>query len=100
MTRKTWEHIGGFDDFWQGFGGEEVYFDIKARMMGFEVYISPELRYQHFSCRPEVRGYDKTFNEWNYDEGLRRLRAGIPGQVKSLDDVLNEFSCNRVPIVV
>jgi hypothetical protein len=73
VKRSAWDAIGGYDDFWQGFGGEEAYFDLKAIKSGYDVWMEPGARFYHFSCRPEVRGYDKTQNPYNFEEGYRRL---------------------------
>jgi hypothetical protein len=74
VVRKfVWDELNGYDDFWQGFGGEEAYFDLKAIKSGYEVWMEPRARFYHFSCRPEVRGYDKTQNPYNFEEGYRRL---------------------------
>lgn len=75
VKRAFWEKIGGYDDFWQGFGGEEAYFGLKANLMGGTVVCEPNALFYHFSCRSGVRGYDKTFNEFNFEEGLKRLKA-------------------------
>jgi hypothetical protein len=73
VKKSVWDAMGGYDDFWQGFGGEEAYFDLKAIKMGFDVYMEPNARFYHFSCRAAVRGYDKTQNPYNFEEGYRRL---------------------------
>ena len=73
-VRKTaYDKVGGYGNWFQGFGGEEAYFDMKLRLAGWEVMLDPNLLFYHFSCRPETRGYDKSLNEWNYEEGMRRL---------------------------
>ena len=73
VKRAVWDALGGYGDFWQGFGGEEAYFDMLAAKKGFEVWMHPQMHFYHFSCRAETRGYDKGFNPWNFEEGWRRL---------------------------
>lgn len=73
VARKAWEKIGGYGDWFKGFGGEEAYFGLKARKAGVSVALDPQKLFFHFSCRPPVRGYDKNMNHWNYEEGMRRL---------------------------
>lgn len=73
VRRSTWNALGGYGDWFQGFGGEEAYFGMKARLAGHEVCLDPRLLFYHFSCRPVTRGYDKNLNHWNYEEGMRQL---------------------------
>lgn len=90
IRHSDWKRIGGQDDFWQGFGGEEVYFDLKAQMLGMNVWMEPRMKVFHFSCRSPIRGYSKDFNEWNFSEGFLRLKAGFPNQSHSLDEILDQ----------
>lgn len=73
VRKRAYGKIGGYGDWFQGFGGEEAYLDMKLRNAGWEVMLDPQMLFYHFSCRAETRGYDKTINHWNYEEGLRRL---------------------------
>lgn len=91
VHRKLWEKTGGMDYFWKGFGGEEPYFDLKAWMLGYEVWMEPRALYYHFSCRAETRGYDKTFNEDNFKEAYRRL--GPP----ELATLMEFFAAKDIP---
>jgi len=87
ILREDYLRIGGQGDFWRGFGGEEVYFDLKCWLNGIEVWMDPQLRFYHFSCRSETRGYDKTINDWNYEEGLRQLgEDNVRGLLKRLSE--------------
>jgi hypothetical protein len=73
VSKQYFDESGGYDDFWHGFGGEEAYFGLKANLNGAKVVCNPNALFYHFSCRDGVRGYSKTFNEYNFEEGLRRL---------------------------
>lgn len=88
VDRKYFLESGGYDDFWQGFGGEEAYFGLKANLRGARVLCNPNALFYHFSCREGVRGYSKEFNEFNFEEGLRRL-----GDTKCL---LEKFQHHRL----
>ncbi len=82
VKRDAWERIGGYGDWFQGFGGEEAYFGMKALKHGMSVMLDPARLFYHFSCRAETRGYGKTINHWNYEEGFRRL-----GQVELKEEL-------------
>lgn len=74
VARKSaWKEVGGYGNWFQGFGGEEAYLGLKFRKAGWEVALDPAMLFYHFSCRPETRGYDKNMNPWNYEEGMRQL---------------------------
>lgn len=70
---RAWQDIGGYGDHFVGFGGEEAFFDIKAQMMGYNVWMDPALLFYHFSCRSEVRGYDLGLNADNFILGAYLL---------------------------
>lgn len=91
VDRKYFLESGGYDDFWQGFGGEEAYFGLKANLLGKRVVCNPNALFYHFSCRSDVRGYDKTFNEYNFTEGLKRLKA-----LGDLDALLEKFQHHKL----
>lgn len=73
VKAEAWKTIGGYGDWFQGFGGEEAYFGWKARKHGLDVQLDPNRLFYHYSCRSETRGYEKTINHWNYEEGMRQL---------------------------
>ncbi len=61
-----WENIGGYGDHFEGFGGEEAFLNIKAQMLGHEVWLDPEMVYYHFYARSGIRGYERIHNEDNW----------------------------------
>ena len=65
VKRAVWENIGGYGDHFEGFGGEEAFLNIKAQMLGHEVWFDPEMLYYHFYARSGVRGYERIYNEAN-----------------------------------
>lgn len=85
VVKEVWKALDGMDWFWKGFGGEEPYFDLKAWLVGYEVWLEPNALYYHFSCRPQTRGYDKTFNEENFKEALAHLTTPV------LSDLVRRF---------
>lgn len=91
VDRQYFLESGGYDDFWQGFGGEEAYFGLKANLAGKRVVCNPNALFYHFSCRADVRGYDKTFNEYNFTEGLKRLKV-----LGDLDALLQKFQHHKL----
>lgn len=94
VDRKYFLESGGYDDFWQGFGGEEPYFGLKANLLGKRVACNPNALFYHLSCRADVRGYDKTFNEYNFTEGLKRIYA-IGGEF-GLASLLAKFQHHKL----
>lgn len=91
VDRQYFLDSGGYDDFWQGFGGEEAYFGLKANLLGKRVACNPNALFYHFSCRSDVRGYHKTFNEYNFTEGLRRLK-----ELGDVDALLHKFAHHKL----
>ncbi len=69
VRRSAWEHIGGYGDHFEGFGGEEAFLNIKAQMMGHEVWLDPEMLYYHFYTTSGVRGYERIENRANWTNG-------------------------------
>jgi hypothetical protein len=63
----------GYGNWYQGFGGEEVYFCLSAWLVGVECWMEPRAHYWHYSVRSEVRGYRKELNDFNFAEGRRLL---------------------------
>lgn len=66
VKRSTWNIMGGYGDHFEGFGGEEAFLNLKAQMLGFEVWLDPEMLYYHFYARSGIRGYARVHNEENW----------------------------------
>ncbi len=113
VKRSVWEDIGGYGDHFEGFGGEEAFINIKAQMLGYEVWLDPEMTYYHFYTTSGVRGYERVENRNNWTNGayilggqkwadgeggsvyspsekIQKLRSEFEKRiVRSLDEVLN-----------
>lgn len=61
--------MGGYGNHFEGFGGEEAFLNLKAQMLGFEVWLDPEMLYYHFYARSGVRGYERVHNDENWQAG-------------------------------
>ena len=75
VTRAAWGELGGYGGQWQGFGGEEAYLGLKARLHGIPVTMYPQCVFWHFSARSSQRGYLREIDEDNYRYGVELLRA-------------------------
>jgi hypothetical protein len=49
VRRSAWNDLGGYWTGFEGYGGEETYFDMKAWLLGKEVWIDPQLIHYHFA---------------------------------------------------
>ena len=78
IRRKDWESLGGYGDWYDGFGGEEAYFDMKAWAHGMTVGLEPNALYWHYSVRDDVRSYERVFNPVNFDRGAQILKPFLP----------------------
>lgn len=66
VRRSTWEHIGGYGNHFDGYGGEEAFLNIKAQMLGHEVWLDPEMLFYHYFARSGIRGYERIENKENW----------------------------------
>ena len=78
IKRKTWEALGGYGDWYKGFGGEETYFDLNAWAKGYKVGLEPNVLYWHYSVRDDVRGYERNFAEYNFEQGAFLIQPHLP----------------------
>lgn len=90
VKRSAWLKLGGYSDWYEGFGGEEASFDLSAWAAGYEVWMYPWTPYYHFSARADQRGYDKTLNPANYEMALRELAP-------HLDRLKAKFKVEEIP---
>jgi len=62
VRRSTWEEVGGYGPLglFVGYGGEEVYFDMKMWMLGKENWIDPKLVHYHYAGN---RGYRRHYTD-------------------------------------
>lgn len=66
MRKEVWDAIGGYEPWYETFGGEETDLAFKAHLKGIPVNLVPQAYYYHYSVRSEVRGHDKTIDQANY----------------------------------
>ena len=91
VKRSTWEEVGGYgpESLFEGYGGEELLFDLKMGRMGKSNWIDPLLIHYHF---PGVRSYSKTFTEEYYINLLSCANAvgGESWMYKVYDSFVNK----------
>ena len=101
VKRSVWEHIGGYGDHFDGFGGEEAFLNIKAQMLGHEVWLDPEMLYYHFYTISGVRGYERIENRDNWINGAYILggqkwaegeRCGAYTPPERIQQLRNDFA--------
>jgi glycosyltransferase involved in cell wall biosynthesis len=89
VRRKLWEEIGGYWSGFEGYGGEEMYFDLKAALLDKKNWIDPKLIHYHYAGN---RGY---FRHYSDDFFINMMScANIIGGQKWLDIVQGSFACN------
>lgn len=92
VTRKLWDKVDGYWMGFQGYAGEEPYFDMKCWMMGGEVWIDPQMVHRHWSGK---RGYNRHYTD-DYISNLL-MAAHIIGGEKWMYDVSDSFQkANRL----
>jgi hypothetical protein len=89
IKRSLFNEIGGYGplEMFQGWAGEESYFELKLGLLGKSNWLDPKLKHFHFST--EKRGYSKT----NSDDYYRNLMvaANVIGGKAWLDRVYKNF---------
>jgi len=81
-----WRRVDGYWQGFEGYAGEEPYFDFKAWLMGGSVYIDPEVVHHHWSGK-------RSYNRHYTDDYFRNLlmAAHIIGGEKWLYTVYDSF---------
>lgn len=61
VRRSVWEEVGGYGPMYlfEGYGGEEMYFDLKMWLLGKKNWIDPKVVHYHWNG---VRGYARHFS--------------------------------------
>lgn len=58
VRADVWREVGGYWEGFNGYGGEEIYFDLKMAMLGKTNWIDPKLVHYHYAgTRPYARHY-------------------------------------------
>lgn len=90
VRRDVWEEVGGYN--WpnfKGYGGEEIYFDLKMWLLGKNNWVDPQLLHYHFAGN---RGYPRHYTD---DFFVNMLGvANIIGGEKWLYKVQKNFTKN------
>lgn len=81
-----WKHVDGYWQGFEGYAGEEPYFDLKAWLMGGTVWIDPHVVHVHWSGR---RDYNRHYTD-DYFRNLL-MAAHIIGGEKYLYSVYDSF---------
>jgi glycosyltransferase involved in cell wall biosynthesis len=65
VRRSVWEEVGGYGPtyLFEGYGGEEMYFDLKMCLLGKTNWIDPQMIHYHWNG---ARGYDRHFSPEYY----------------------------------
>jgi hypothetical protein len=89
VRRDTFFEIGGYGplEMFQGWAGEESYFDLKAAMFGKTNWLDPTLIHYHYAS--ENRGYPKIHSD-NFYRNMMVAANCIGGKVW-VDKVFNTF---------
>lgn len=62
ISRKLWTDVGGYWDGFAGYGGEEMYFDLKLAMLDIPNWINPLMHHWHHGgARPYLRDNSQDF---------------------------------------
>lgn len=62
VLTDTWREVGGYWDGFQGYGGEEMYFDLKMAMFGKTNWIDPRFVHYHYAGqRPYARHFSADY---------------------------------------
>lgn len=62
VRRSVWDDMEGYSRLFEGYSGEEVYFGLKAWMMGYEVWMHPGIKVWHYpNPNAEYKNRDEEF---------------------------------------
>lgn len=88
VRRSAWEEVGGYGpkELFDGYGGEEVYVDLKFWLYGKKVWLDPLILHYHFAG---ARGYKRHYYDDYYTNML--ASANLIGGEKWLNTVFESF---------
>jgi hypothetical protein len=89
VRRDVWDKVGGYWDGFVGYGGEEMYFDLKMALLGYNNWLDPKMIHYHFAGN---RGYSRHYTDDYYVNML--ACANIIGGNDWLMKVYQNFSKN------
>jgi hypothetical protein len=89
VRRSVWDEVGGYGPvhLFEGYGGEEMYFDLKMGMLGKTNWIAPDVIHYHFNG---TRGYTRHFTADYYRNMM--MCAYIIGGEKWMYKVYENFT--------
>lgn len=86
VRTDVWREVGGYWDGFVGYGGEEIYFDLKMAMLDKSNWIDPQLVHWHYAGR---RGYARHYTDDYYRNML--MCANIIGGQHWMEKVADSF---------
>jgi hypothetical protein len=88
IRKSVWDEVGGYgpDNLFDGYGGEELAFDLKLWLLGKEVYLDPKMIHYHYTG---FRGYSRHYTDDYYRNLL--ASAHVVGGEKWLYRVFESF---------
>lgn len=89
VRADTWREVGGYWNGFKGYGGEEIYFDLKMAMLDKTNWMDPLFVHYHYAG---VRGYPRHFSEDFYRNMM--MCANIIGGEEWLGKVYSSFFKN------
>ena len=89
---STFKEIGGYWEGFNGYGGEEIYYDLKCWLLGKNVYIDPLFVHAHYA--PTERKYQRRSSEGYFLNML--MAANIIGGKRWLDKVYSKIKNQTV----
>jgi hypothetical protein len=89
VKRSTWEEVGGYgpEGLFVGYGGEEVYTDLKMWLLGKEVWLDPKVHHSHYAG---IRGYPRHYTDAFYTNMM--VCANVIGGAEWLSKVYDSFA--------
>jgi hypothetical protein len=89
IKRDVWNEVGGYWNGFVGYGGEEMYFDLKMALLDKTNWIDPQLIHYHYAGR---RGYPRHYTPDFYRNMM--MCANIIGGESWLYKVYDSFEKN------
>jgi predicted glycosyltransferase involved in capsule biosynthesis len=86
VRRDVWNEVGGYWDGFTGYGGEEIYFDLKMALLDKKNWIDPKLIHYHYTG---ARGYPRHYSDDYYRNML--MCANIIGGESWMYTVYESF---------
>lgn len=86
VKRSSWQEVGGYWDGFIGYGGEEMYMDLKMALLDKQVWLDPQLIHYHYAGD---RGYNRHYTN-DYFMNMMAV-ANIIGGEKYYQAVAKSF---------